>query len=68
MNTSDSNTAVLVEPNSSEPWLKTLGACKHLNISEPTLRRWVKAKKLTPKRTPTGEFRFRKSELDALLA
>lgn len=63
-----SNSAVLAEPENTEPWLKTPGACKHLNISEPTLRRWVKAKRITPKRTPTGEFRFRRADLDALLA
>jgi hypothetical protein len=31
------------------------------------MRRWIKEKKVTPKRTPTGEYRFRLSELDALL-
>ena len=31
------------------------------------MRRWIKQKKLKPKRTPTGEYRFRRSELDALL-
>ncbi len=54
--------------STEERWVKSKSACEHLGISVPTLRRWVKAKKLTPKRTPTGEFRFRKSELDALLA
>ena len=51
-----------------EPWLKTPQACKHLGISVPTLRRWVKAEKLKPKRTPSGEFRFRRSDLNAVLA
>ncbi len=51
----------------SEPWLNTASACDHLSISVPTMRRWIKAKKISPKRTPTGEYRFRRSELDALL-
>jgi predicted site-specific integrase-resolvase len=51
----------------SEPWVNTAGACKHLHISIPTMRRWIKEKRVIPKRTPTGEYRFRLSELDALL-
>ena len=56
---------------SSEPaesWLNTSGACRHLCISIPTMRRWIKAGKLKPKRTPTGEYRYRLSELDTLLS
>jgi len=51
----------------SEPWVNTAAACKHLAISAPTIRRWIKAGKLKPKRTPTGELRFRRSELDSLI-
>jgi excisionase family DNA binding protein len=68
MKTDESNSAVLSEPQPAEPWLKTPAACKHLSISVPTLRRWVKAKRIVPRRTPTGEFRFRREDLDALLA
>jgi excisionase family DNA binding protein len=50
-----------------EPWINTISACKHLGISVITLRRWIKAGRVTPKRLPTGEYRFRKSELNALL-
>ncbi|MCX6879384.1 MAG: helix-turn-helix domain-containing protein [Verrucomicrobia bacterium] len=50
-----------------EPWIDTTAACRHLSISAPTIRRWIKAGRLTPKRTPTGELRFRRSELDTLL-
>lgn len=50
-----------------EPWIDSNQACLHLGISHVTLRRWIKAKRLTPKRTPGGEFRFRRPELDALL-
>ena len=51
-----------------DPWMKTPEACRHLRISVPTLRRWVKDGRLLPKRTPTGEFRFRRSNLDAVLS
>lgn len=51
----------------SEPWIDTNAACRHLAISAPTIRRWIKAGRLKPKRTPTGELRFRRSELDLLL-
>jgi len=49
------------------PWVGTATACNYLGISIPTLRRWVKAKKIIPKRTPTGALRFRQTELDTLL-
>jgi len=68
MKTTTPNAAVLDETAPAEPWMKTPEACKHLSISEPTLRRWLKKKLITPRRTPTGELRFRRSELDALLA
>lgn len=51
----------------SEPWVNTKTACLHLSVSMPTLRRWIKAGRIKPKRTPTGEYRFRRSELDQLL-
>jgi excisionase family DNA binding protein len=50
-----------------EPWVPTGAACQHLGISIPTIRRWIKDGRLNPKRTPTGEFRFRLSELDSIL-
>jgi excisionase family DNA binding protein len=52
----------------AEPWIKTPQAAVHLGMSVPTLRRLVKAKKLRPKRTPSGEWRFRRSELNSILA
>ncbi len=52
----------------SEPWVNTANACKHLGISTPTIRRWIKVGRLKPKRTPTGEYRFRLSELDQLIS
>lgn len=51
-----------------EPWVNTAAACKHLGISSPTFRRWIKAGKVKVKRTPTGELRFRRSELNELLS
>jgi excisionase family DNA binding protein len=51
----------------SEPWVNTKTACLHLGVSMPTLRRWIKAGRIKPKRTPTGEHRFKRSELDLLL-
>lgn len=64
MKTKDTATTSQTE---SEPWINTAAACLHLGVSMPTLRRWIKAERLKPKRTPTGEYRFRKSELDLLL-
>lgn len=68
-NRHEMKTRVTTETSHSklEPWVNTTAACVHLNISIPTIRRWIKAGKLKPKRTPTGEFRFRLSELDSIL-
>ncbi len=64
MKTKDTTT----EPGAeSEPWVNTKTACIHLGISMPTMRRWIKSKKLKPKRTPTGEYRFKRSELNLLI-
>ena len=59
--------AIATPIKESETWIGTVPACEHLDISVPTMRRWIKDKKTKPKRTPTGEYRFRRSELDALL-
>lgn len=64
MNTIDNPSTT---PGSEEPWINTSAASQHLGISIPTLRRWIKAGLVKPKRTPTGEYRFRRSELDLLL-
>ena len=65
--TMSTNDTVTTTSQANEPWVNTASACEHLGISAPTIRRWIKAGKLKPKRTPTGEFRFRRSELDAVL-
>lgn len=60
--------AIVIEPtNQPEPWCSTSAASTHLGISIPTIRRWIKSGRLRPKRTPTGAYRFRRSELDSLL-
>jgi len=51
----------------TEPWVNIQTACKHLSIAPVTMRRWVKEERITPRRTPGGDFRFRLSELDKLL-
>ena len=51
----------------SEPWIDTNAACRHLAISAPTIRRWIKAGRIKCKKTPTGELRFRLSELDTII-
>jgi excisionase family DNA binding protein len=59
------------EPQSSkEPattWLNTAKSAEYLSASIPSIRRWIKAGKLKPGRTPGGGLRFRRSDLDALL-
>lgn len=48
-------------------WMGTTPAAKYLGTSVPTFRRWIKAGHITPHRTPTGELRFKKAELDGLI-
>lgn len=56
---------------SEEPWLDSAAACLHLSISKPTLQRWLKKpdlkKKMNPSRTPSGEYRFKRENLDSVL-
>jgi excisionase family DNA binding protein len=54
-------------PPEAEPWINTVAACLHLGISTATIRRWIKAGRVKPRRTPTGEYRFRRSDLNSLL-
>jgi len=53
---------------SNEPWIDAAAAREHLSISAPTLSRWVKKDLIPYGRTPGGELRFRRSELDAAMA
>ncbi len=52
----------------ADRWMGTTPAAAYLGTSVPTFRRWIKAGHLTPHRTPTGELRFRKADLDALIS
>jgi excisionase family DNA binding protein len=56
-----------MEKNISEPWVSIEQACQHLGISIATMRRWIRDQRVKPKRTPGGHYRFRLSQLDALL-
>jgi excisionase family DNA binding protein len=51
----------------AEPWVSIEPACQHLGISIPTMRRWIRDEHVKPKRTPSGHYRFRLSDLDLLL-
>ena len=51
----------------TEVWVKTVTAAGYLGISVPTIHRWIKAGRIKPRRTPTGAYRFRRSELDTVL-
>lgn len=50
-----------------QEWLNLREGCLYLRISVPTGRRWIKRGILKPKRTPTGAYRLKRSELDELL-
>ncbi|MBN8459332.1 MAG: helix-turn-helix domain-containing protein [Verrucomicrobia bacterium] len=54
-------------PQKPSEWIGTADAARHLGISIPTLRRWIKAGHLKPRRSPTGVLRFRKEDLDNTL-
>jgi len=53
--------------NDPNPWMNTYEACQYLRISKPTIYRWIQAGLLKFKRTPGGELRFRRSDLDNML-
>jgi len=65
----NTDTKIKNQPPKERPsgWLKTKQAADYLGTSKPTLYRWVKDKRISPKRTPSGEFRFRVQDLDGLL-
>jgi excisionase family DNA binding protein len=51
----------------AEPWVSIEPACRHLGISIPTMRRWIRDEIVKPKRTPGGHLRFRITDLDKLI-
>lgn len=63
-----SNDITTASPPSFEPWIGTADASKYMGVSVTTFRRWLKDGKVKSKRTPTGELRFRRSELDQLIS
>lgn len=54
-------------PVSSDDLLTTSQAAHEANVSMITIRRAVEAGKLHPLRTPGGHFRFRRSDLEAMM-
>lgn len=51
-----------------EPWIGTSAGAKFLGASVPTFRRWIKQGLVNVRRTPTGELRFRRSDLNKLIS
>ena len=49
-------------------WLTIREAADLLNVHPETLRRWDRTGRLTTSRTPTGHRRYRRADLDALMA
>lgn len=50
-----------------EAWLKTSTVALLCGVTGETVRAWVKAGKLSAKRTPGGQYRINAAEVDALL-
>jgi excisionase family DNA binding protein len=48
--------------------LSTSGAAAVLGVSDETVRRWAEERKIRHVRLPSGHLRFRRSDLDAVLA
>jgi excisionase family DNA binding protein len=53
--------------NKQRDYLKSSDVAKLLNVNHSTVILWVKKKKLKPIKTPGGNFRFAKSEVERLL-
>jgi excisionase family DNA binding protein len=56
------------ENQSLEPYLITKEAKEYLKVSTPTIHRWIRAGILKPSRLPGGGLRFRRADLDKVLA
>lgn len=49
--------------------LKPIGwSAQHIGVSDQTLRNWAKAGRIPFVRLPSGHFRFRVEDLDAMIA
>lgn len=49
------------------PWMKTSEAATRCGVTGETLLAWMKAGKLSARKTPGGHYRFDPAEVDALL-
>lgn len=47
--------------------LNTAEAAELLGVSEETLRRWAKARQIRHVAMPSGQFRFHRADIDAVL-
>lgn len=55
--------------DSEDGWMNSQQACKYLSVSYNGLLDWMKFQGLKPAgRTPSGKYRFRRSDLDRYLA
>lgn len=50
-----------------EAWWKTSAVARRCGVTGETVRAWVKAGKLSAKRTPGGQYRINPAEVEALL-
>lgn len=53
--------------SNKEELLRTGEAAAYLGVSDETLRRWAKEKKIRRVKLPSGQFRFRPVDLDEVL-
>jgi excisionase family DNA binding protein len=63
-----SSTTNLSAASVQDPLLTSAETCEALKISRPTLHRYVRQKRILPRRLPGGQLRFNQSEVLALLA
>lgn len=49
-------------------WVNAADAGRYLSVSQSTLYRWEKSGDLVPARTPSGQKRYRVSDLDQILS
>lgn len=55
-------------PDLQDPLITSAETCDLIRISRPTLHRYVRQGRLSPKRLPGGRLRFQRSEVLNLLA
>lgn len=54
--------------NDDAEWVNATNAGRYLSVSQSTLYRWEKSGDLVPARTPSGQKRYRVSDLDKILS